>query len=59
MILNRDVNSEDDKGRTPLSFAVASGRDQVVDLLLKNGAKPTESLLFSATDNGIFKNNSE
>lgn len=59
MILNRDVNAADDKGRSPLSFAVASGRDQIVDLLLRNGAKPTESLLFSATDNGMFKINAK
>jgi ankyrin repeat protein len=34
-----DVNSEDRLGRTPLSYAVQSGHERIVELLLANGAE--------------------
>lgn len=46
------MNTADERGNTPLGLAVASGREQIVDLLMKNGARPTDSLLHFATDQG-------
>lgn len=38
--LSEFLNSPDDHQRTPLSIAFATGDDDIIDLLLKNGADP-------------------
>ena len=39
-----DVNTKDDKGRTPLDWAILNKQTEIADLLRKHGGKTGEEL---------------